>query len=201
MTSMISCIKLALASTILAAATASAATITIDFESMPGADGKLNTADDTPMANNNLVWIRDQLTPAGITFTQGTLFQSSFFDGNSQNHFISSTNPIGTFSIPVYGISIESKSYWNATLTAYGASGNVLAINTLPPTANAVGVLSVTTTEAIASFSVLPDNPNYILNLDNMVLTVSAVPEPSAWAMFGAGIALLGWRRRKALRG
>lgn len=201
MTSMISCIKLAIASTILAAATASAATITIDFESMPGADGKLNTADDTPMADNYLVWIRDQLTPAGITFTQGTLFQSSFFDGNSQNHFLSSTNPIGTFSIPVYGISIESKSYWNATLTAYGASGNVLAISTLPPTADAVGLLSVTTTEAITSFSVLPDNPSSILNLDNMVLTVSAVPEPSTWAMFGAGIALLGWRRRQALRG
>ena len=201
MSSISSCIKLALASTILAAATASASTVVIDFESMPGADGKLGTADDTPMAYDPLVWIRDQLTPAGITFTQGTLHQNSFFDGNSQNHFLSSTNPIGTFSIPVYGISIESKSYWNATLTAYGASGNVLATSTIPPAPDTVTLLSVSTTEVIASFSILPDNPNYILNLDNMVLTVSPVPEPSTWGMFGAGLALLGWQRRRALRG
>lgn len=201
MTSIISGLKLAIASTLLAAATASAATVTIDFETMPGADGKLGTADDTPMADNYVVWIRDQLTPAGITFSQGSIMQAGFFDGNAQNHFLSSTSPIGTFSMPVYGISIESKSYWNATLTAYGASGNVLAMSTLPPTADAVGLLSVATTEAIASFSVLADTPNHILNLDNMVLTVSAVPEPSTWAMFGAGIALLGWRRRRALQG
>ena len=200
MVSMISCIKLAFASTLLVAATASAATITIDFESMPGADRLLNTADDEPMADNYLVWIRDQLSPAGITFSQGSMMQGGFFDGNAQNHFLTSTSPIGTFSIPVFGISIESKSYWPATLTAYGASGNVLATNTISSSPDAATRLSVTTTEAIASFSVLPDDHNYILNLDNMVLTVSAVPEPATWGMFGAGLALLGWRRRKALR-
>ncbi|HEX8403322.1 MAG TPA: PEP-CTERM sorting domain-containing protein [Duganella sp.] len=201
MASMISCIKLAFASTLLAAATASGATINIDFESMPGADGALGTADDVPMADNYLVWIRDQLTPAGITFSQGSMIQASFFDGNPRNHFLSSTSPIGSFSIPVFGISIESKSYWNATLTAYGASGNVLATSTIAPSSDAAALLSVTTTEAIASFSVLPDNPSSILNLDNMVLTVSAVPEPATWGMFGAGLALLGWHRRRALRG
>lgn len=201
MASVTSCIKLAFASLLLAGASASAATINIDFESMPGADGKFGTADDTPMAPNYVIWIRDQLSPAGITFTQGSIMQAGFFDGNPQNHFLSSTNPIGTFSIPVYGISIESKSYWYATMTAYGASGNVLATSVLQPSPDTPTRLSVSTTEAIASFSVLPDHSNYILNLDNMVLTVSAVPEPSTWGMFGAGIALLGWRRRRALRG
>src|SRR5437868_5055889 len=90
MTSIISGLKLAIASTLLAVATASAATITSDFETMPGADGKLGTADDTPMANDYLVWIRDQLTPAGITFSQGSIMQNGFFDGNAANHFLSS---------------------------------------------------------------------------------------------------------------
>ncbi|MEO5933435.1 MAG: hypothetical protein ABIQ08_07780 [Duganella sp.] len=98
MTSIISCLKLAIASTILAAATASAAAITIDFETMPGADGKLGTADDTPMADNFVVPITDQLTPAGITFSQGSIMRWDFFDGNPRNHFLSSTSPIGAFS-------------------------------------------------------------------------------------------------------
>ena len=201
MSSISSCIKLAFASAILAAATASAATIKIDFETMPGADGKFGTADDVAMESTFVTQIRDQLAPAGLTFTQGSIMQWSFFNGDEKNHFLSSTSPIGTFSIPVYGISIESKSYWKATLTAYGASGNVLAVNTLPSTNGALGLLSVTTTEAIASFSILPDSPNLVLNLDNMVLTVSSVPEPSTWGMFGAGLALLGWQRRRTSRG
>jgi hypothetical protein len=182
------------------AGTASAETIRIDFETIPGADGKLGTADDMPMPLHNITLIRDELAAAGIRFSAGTLFQDSFFDGNPSNHFLSSTNPVGTFSIPVYGISIESNSYWNATLYAYDSHGNVLASNRV---INDTGtkhfsVLSLMTTEAIAGFAVQPDNPNYILNLDNMVLTTTApVPEPASYAMLAGGLALLGWRARR----
>lgn len=184
---------------LLMAGTATAATVRVDFETTPGADGRLGTADDVPMSNDSIRWIRDDLSAAGITFTQGTLFVDSFFDGNPGNHYLSSTNPIGTFSTPVYGISIESYSMWNATLYAYDANGKVLTSNRILNPGNTFQhqTLSLSSTEAIAGFAVLPDNPNYILNLDNMVLTTTPVPEPSSWAMLGAGLALLGWSIRR----
>jgi hypothetical protein len=184
----------------LMAGSASAATILVDFETTPGADGILGTADDLAMSNENIRWIRNDLSAAGITFTQGTLFVGSLFGGNPGNHFLSSTNPVGSFSIPVFGISIESYSYWNATLYAYDANGAVLATSYV---FNNTGdfkhdVLSLTTTQAIAGFAVLPDNPNYILNLDNMVLTTTApVSEPSTYAMLAGGLALLASRARR----
>ena len=185
--------------TFIAAGSASAASILVDFETTPGADGRLGTADDVPMSNDSIRWIRDDLAAAGITFTQGTMFVDSFFDGNPGNHYLSSTSPIGTFSTPVYGISIESYSMWNATLYAYDANGKVLASNHIlnPDHTFQHQTLSLSSSQAIAGFAVLPDNPNYILNLDNMVLTTTPVPEPTSWAMLGAGLALLGARARR----
>ncbi|MBZ2206429.1 PEP-CTERM sorting domain-containing protein [Massilia soli] len=181
------------ASLLLTCAPSFAAPITIDFESYPGLDGKLGTSDDVPA--HNMIWrLSDEFATMGITFVRGSLHQSGFFDGNPANHFLSSDNPIISLGVPVFGISMMSKSYWDATLTAYGASGNVLAIHRLehfgPGTAMMEGLLSVTTSEAIASFSILPDRPNYILNLDNLVLDVVDVPEPSN--MLFAGLGLLG---------
>ena len=141
--------------TLLLAGSASAGTILVDFETIPGVDGLLGTADDLPMPIPDITWIRDELSPAGITFSQGTLFNGSFFDGNSSNHFISSTNPIGTFSIPVYGISIESYSMWNATLYAYDVSGKVIASDRILNKYNVFErtTLSLATNVAIAGFA------------------------------------------------
>jgi len=186
------------------AAPASAETITLDFEVAPGPDGIIGTVDDGPMPTFG--WIRDEYTSMGITFTQGTVMQAGFYDGNPDNHFISSTSPIGFFTIPVFGISIESHSMWNATLSAFDVAGNLLVSHKI---FNSTGgfereVLSVSSSTAIYSFSVLPDDmgPQLgpILNLDNMVLAVSAVPEPAAPAMLLAGLGLIALVRRKTRR-
>jgi len=184
----------------LAALPASATRITIDFEHTPGPDGILGTADDVPMSNAYMQALGDQFSSLGLRFTQGTLFQSSFFDGNGANHFISSTNPIAVLSKPVTGISIESYSYWDATLTAYGIDGQVIASDRLSNQNAGVevqrGELSLTSTQPIYGFSVLPDLPSYILNLDNLVLTpaeaANDVPEPPETAIFALGLSLAG---------
>lgn len=188
-----------LASLCFASLPAAAGSINIDFEHFPGADGVLGTADDvTPSGFTSL---NTQFSAIGVNFSQGTLFQADFFDGNANNHFLSSTSPIGTFSVPVFGLSIQSKSYWDATLTAYDNQGNVIASNVLNhPNAGSgfyFGTLSLTSSQRIYGFSVTADTPNHILNLDNMVLTTSPVPEPSQYMMMVAGLALLATRFKR----
>lgn len=187
-----------------AALPAFASQITIDFEHTPGADGILGTADDVAMPDTFLQALRDQYASIGLTFTQGSLIQWSFYDGNDSNHFISSASPIALLSKPVTGISIESYSFWDAVLTAYDINGNVIAVDRLVNPDSGVsflrGELSVTSTQPIYGFSILPDQSNYILNLDNLVLTssdvASDVPEPPALALFALGLCMVGVKRR-----
>lgn len=189
----------------VAALPAAATQITVDFEHLPGADGILGTADDLPMPNTFLQPLANQFSSVGVTFTQGTLLMSEFFDGNALNHYISSTNPIALLSKPVTGISIESYSSWDATLTAYDIDGRVIGIDRLiNPNAGAAtlrGALTLTSLLPIYGFSVLPDDPRYILNLDNLVLTfadapATDVPEPPGAALFAFGMALAGFSLR-----
>lgn len=190
------------AALLLAAVPAAAAPLTIDFESFPGADGVLGTADDT--TSGFFTPLSDQFAALGVVFNSGTLFQYSFFDGNLNNHFLSSTQPNVSFTVPVYGISIDSRSYWNATLSAFDALGNVIASSTLinPDQGGSplAGTLSLTSTQRIHGFAVHADSSDWILNLDNLVLDVGVaeVPEPSPALLFPLALAgLMVARRRK----
>jgi hypothetical protein len=189
-----------LALLLLCGAPAGAAPLTITFETLPGADGKLGTADDVDASDEFLVALQDQYAAVGLSFSQGSLLRWDFFDGNDDNHFISSTAPVATLSAPVFGISIESKSYWDAFLTAYDSAGNIIGTSVLlNPNAGQgplSGMLSLTTTQAIAGFSIMADQPNHILNLDNLVLDVAAVPEPAPLFLLGLGALMLGAQRR-----
>lgn len=175
---------------------ARAQTITIDFEHFPGPDGVLGTADDLdPPSLPYPVWVRNEFSSLGLVFEEGSVMQSAFFDGNPSNHFLSSTVVVGVFSIPVFEISMESNSYWDAILTAYDGAGSMIGTAVLSnPNAGSAkmfGVLGLSSTDPIARFTITGRNPNYILNLDNLQFTVSAVPEPSQRAGFGLGLLLI----------
>jgi hypothetical protein len=178
---------------------AAAGPLSLDFETAPGPDGLLGTVDDTSMPSFG--WIRDQYASLGIVFTEGTVMQSTFFDGNATNHYLSSTNPIGYFTVPIYGIQVSSYSFHTATLSGFDAAGNLLASDRViaSDTSAVRSVLSITSNQPIASFSILPDQPNYILNLDNMVLATT-VPEPGAPYLFAVGLGVLAWRRVRRSR-
>ncbi len=188
---------------LMAGQPASASSILIDFEHLPGADGVLGTLDDTPTGGREIEALSDQFAALGVTFSQGSLFNYQLFSVDGSSHFISSSYPIASFSVPVYGISIQSKSFWDATLTAYDADGKVLAAQTLKGNGQFnLGTISVSSARAISSFSVMPDNPNHILNLDNLSLETSPapVPEPFSYVMLAAGGLLLAGQRRRACR-
>jgi hypothetical protein len=185
----------------MASASALAGTIAVDFEHFPGPDGRLGTADDVSSGNVFLMPLRDEYASLGLRFTQATLFQAGFFDGNAANHFLSSTQPVAQFSMPVYGISIQSNSFWDATLTAFGIDGQVVASAVLAnPNSGSTplfGQLSLSSNVPIYGFSVTAPTTNEILNLDNLTFTVADVPEPRDAALFGAGLAILGLSLRR----
>lgn len=182
------------------AAPAYAGTLAIDFDNVPGADGQLGTADDQPLETPGYPrWIREDYAAVGVHFTQGSVTRGAFFDGNPSNAFITSTPPEATFDMPVHGLSIDSYSLWNATLSAYDFNGNLLATDRIESQGWQRATLSVSSAAPIYRFTVLPDQEGRILNLDNLVLNISAVPEPSQFAMLAGGMLLVGatLRRRR----
>ena len=171
------------------------AEITIDFEYFPGVDGILGTADDVPTPNcpGGICFpLSNELSSLGLTFSSGTLFQGNWFPGSSaNNHYISSSPLNVTLSVPVFGISIESYSFWTSVLTAFDTLDNVIATVVLTNPDEGVnlslGTLSLSTNQAIRRFTVVAQSgPNHILNLDNLILNtanpvaVSTIPE---WGM------------------
>lgn len=107
----------------------------IDFETFPGPDGELGTADDepTPTCGGGACFpLTTEYESVDVRFDSGWLFQLEFFpDEGPSNHFISSTPMHLTFLRDVYSVSVQSYSSWSATLWALDAQNNIITSNEL----------------------------------------------------------------------
>ena len=197
--------------------------ITIGFERFPGPDGKLNTSDDEPVPRDRFnfvsVILKDQFTSLGVSITstavihRGRLSDSNPENGTPENpwwdfdnHWIVAFPFEGTFSIPIYGVSIDSYNNQTTTMIAFGADDNVLGsaefVNPMPGQSWLVrGTLSVSSPSPIARFTVRPAIGT-ALDLDNLVLQTdptqaAPVPEPSTLLLIGTGLAGLCRKRKR----
>ena len=192
------------------------ASITIDLEHSPGPDGILGTADDVPTPSA-CGWLCASLgslgySAVGVNFTSGELAAGLFFPGSlSTNHFSTSSVPDATFSIPVFGVSVDSYSYWSLTLYGLDSADNVVASSTFTSPTDGSGfqlpTLSISSSTALARFTVRPvgcsisEACSHIVNIDNFVLSTSAdtsgVPEPGTIGLMTLGGAFLLFAMRR----
>jgi hypothetical protein len=101
-------------------------------------------------------WIRDAFHPAGITFTQGTLFHGSFFNGNPTIIFC---RPLIRSAPSVSGVRHQHPKLFccGCDLHAYDVSGKVIASDRIlnPGQTFQYQTLSLSSKEAIAGTAVL----------------------------------------------
>lgn len=159
------------------------ASLLIDFETFPGPDGLLGTADDEPAPPCPLAICRSLSTEyasLGLVFTSGGFGQADLFPGTgAANHFVTSSPLDVTLSKDTFFVSIDSYSAWTAVLRAFDARGQLIGTRTGP----GVGTLFLTSDRPIRRFTVRaqdcsPEGPcPQILNLDNLKLFLAG-PEP-----------------------
>lgn len=195
---------------VLAPATgwAQSAVITIDFDTFPGPDGMLGTADDVPAPDcpdaggiGICDIIGDAYASLGVTFAPVLLFQGSFFpDKEPTNHFLSSEPMDARFTFDVYQASLSSYSVWPAVLYGLDADDNIVATSFLPNDTHTfqLGVMSISSTEpirrvtALAEGCVVGEFCDQILNVDDLVLDLTPIAAPTIPTLSGVGIAVLG---------
>jgi hypothetical protein len=147
------------------------ASLLIDFETFPGPDGLLGTADDEPAPPCPLAICRSLSTEyasLGLVFTSGALGQADLFPGTgAANHFVTGSPLDVTLSKDTFFVSIDSYSAWTAVLRAFDARGQLIGTRTGP----GVGTLFLTSDRPIRRFTVRaqdcsPEGPcPQILNL------------------------------------
>jgi hypothetical protein len=156
-------------------------TIEIDFESTPGPDGKLGTADDVatpacPLICGGAVPL-DAFAVTGVTLTAMPLFYDPGFYAPFDAHYVSG-GMAGTFSVPVYEVALDAYSSWSIQLDAFDDADNLIAGTTRVhpnpgsgPQFSTVRVTSQAPIESFAAFAVDPDGPGGsgpIANLDHL---------------------------------
>lgn len=124
-----------------------AADIAIDFERLPGPDGRLGTVDDAPMPGcpSNVgcivMVLSTEFESPGIAFVNWpvTFEPRATSAGNvlTNNHTVNylsgiEPRPEVRLSIPVYGITVTSLSVWSLRLAAFDTDGALIGSTSMP---------------------------------------------------------------------
>jgi hypothetical protein len=189
--------------TMAASSAQAAVTSVIDFSGLSGWSGDNLVVDNVTFTgiagiNNNDFQIRT------IGGAWAEVLEASRFDATALQFTFA--NPVSAFSFNTYGNTPGA----NWVLDAFDASGNLLASTnygriTLGATLDTVAGISFAPTDFDIAYATMTDlNPDFgttgsILYVDNFT-SVSAVPEPSTYALMLGGLGLVGfmsYRRRK----
>jgi hypothetical protein len=182
-----------LAASLLSATTLASASTVIDFESAtPGAYNNLMIGDVTfSTTGNEMLYINNDY--AGQFNTENQSLQNTYSSDAFNTLNISFSNVVNNFGFN-FGASDE---IW--TLSAFDVSNNLLSSIDIPVLgfSNAGDFFSLSSS-GIASATLSTTSTGDYIFVDNF--TVSAVPEPSTYALMLGGLGLVGFmaaRRRK----
>ncbi|MGY1488178.1 PEP-CTERM sorting domain-containing protein [Methylobacillus pratensis] len=149
----------------------------------------------------------------GNNVTGLTIFDGNRDDGRSVNIFFDAE-----FGATITNFSFDILNYTTGlaqTLTVFDINGNTLFSSVLDVAPQGIDDgsnngydfaqenyvrYSVDTTNGIGGFRILPFGSEGNVSIDNLSVTIAAVPEPSSWAMMMLGAGVIGavaLRRRK----
>lgn len=181
--------------------------VLVDFDTYPGPDGMLGTADDVPAPDcpgpgdpKICGLLGDPYAGLGVTFAPILLFQGDFFPGKGPaNHFLSSDPLDARLTFDVHQVTLSSYSVWPAVLYGLDAADNVVATGFLP---NATGTFQfgemrlssaqpIRRVTALAEGCVVGELCDHILNVDDLVLDPTPVAAATIPTLSGAAASLL----------
>jgi len=163
--------------------------IAINFETLPGPDGRLGTGDDIPMpgcpgaAGCLVTTLSNEFASMGVTFVNWPVFfePRAVSAGNVQtnNHTVTygsgaEPRPEVRLSVPVYRVSLTSFSVWSLRLDLFDTNGVSIGSTSLPhpnpgcPTScdQVHGTVVVTSQVRIASFSLETERQSPVNHAD-----------------------------------
>jgi len=141
-----------------------------------------------------------------VGYLSDVVYSAKTADVESSSNTITAT--ISAAGVRAIGFYLGSYNYPGTTFSAvvtsnsvdYSFDGVALPAMTLPAAANTFGFVGFSSDSDIAKIVFTQPYPKNALDVQKFTTSVTPVPEPSAYAMFGTGLALFGMIGRRRSR-